>query len=126
MHPALLQNMLHLKANLAVHVPGSDGSGQKILTWVGWGQFFVPRVGLGQPSLFYVWQISQIFQFFPFRSKKFLLVGSKSTRIKDESVSDLLQVKSMLWSGWVRDHLYTCHQEFSCKEFNKIKIRFIL
>jgi len=29
--------------------------GQKNLTWVGSGQFFVARVGLGQPSLAWGW-----------------------------------------------------------------------
>jgi len=44
---------------------------------------------------------SQIFQFFPFHSgqKKYLWVGSKSTRVKDGSASYLLRVKSMLRLG---------------------------
>jgi len=38
--------------------------------------------------------------------KKSLWVGSKSTCVKDGSASYLLQIKSMLWLGWVRAHPY--------------------
>jgi len=55
------------------------GPGLKILTQVGLGQFFVARVGLGQP--FMVWGCfgkHQILQFFSLRVKKNLFgLGQK-------------------------------------------------
>jgi len=41
------------------------------------------------------------FQFFHFRSKKYLRVGSKSTWVKDGAASYLLWVKSKLGLGWI-------------------------
>jgi len=60
-------------------------------------------LGLGRQSLIWVWKISpknpKIFNFFPFRSKKSHLVGSKSTQVKDRLASYSLRVKSMLGLG---------------------------
>jgi len=78
------------------------GPGQKILTQVGSGQFFVARVshlwfgfGFGKFQL----KMSNFSIFSPSGQKISLRVGSKSTRIKDRSASYLLRVKSKLWSG---------------------------
>jgi len=43
--------------------------------------------------------------FFPFGSKKSYRIGSKNIRVKGESATYLLQVKSMFRSGWYRTHL---------------------
>jgi len=53
-------------------------------------------MGLGLENFPYK---SQIFQFFPFGSKKSLQVRSKSTRVKGGPASYLLWVKSMLGLG---------------------------
>jgi len=56
------------------------------------------QVGLGQPPLGLenFLQKSQIFQFFPFRSKKYNWVGSKNTWVNAGSAPYLLRVRSML------------------------------
>jgi len=75
----------------------SDGSGS--------GQFFVARVGLGQPPIVWVriWKISpknvKFFNFFPSGQKKLIWVESESTRIKAGLASYLLRVKSKLRLG---------------------------
>jgi len=72
---------------------------------MGPGQFFVARVGSGQPFMVWVkiWKISpknvKFFNFFPSGQKKLLQVGSESTRVKAGSASYLQRVKSKLGSG---------------------------
>jgi len=101
------------------------GPGQKVLIRIRLGQFFVARVGSGQPSLVWVGKISpknpKFFCFLLFNGqKKSHWVRSNSTQVKAVSVSYLLQVKSMLGSGRIRAHLYqgcgfnsqTCQQFF--------------
>jgi len=79
------------------------GAGQKFLTWD--RSIFFALVGMGQPSLvwIWVWKISdknpKFFSFSPSDPKKYLWGMSKSTSIKDGSVSYLLRVKSMLGLG---------------------------
>jgi len=74
--------------------------GMNVTDW-GWHCWFFLFVGSGQPSLVWVWfwKKSQIFQFFPFGSKKSLRVGSKSTWVKDRSAPYIRRSK-------VRAHLY--------------------
>jgi len=79
-----------------LHIDGSKvvGSGWISHSWLGseFGKFPLNH---------------QIFQFFPFGSKKSLLVGSESTPVEGGSASYLLQVKSKLGSSRVRAHLYS-------------------
>jgi len=64
---------------------------------------WVNRVGSDQPSMVWVWKIfpknDKFFNFFLFRSKKSLWVGSKSTRFEGGSTYYLLRVKSVLRPG---------------------------
>jgi len=110
------------------------GPGQKFLTRVRSGQFFVGRVGSGrvgssQPFMVWVWiwKISpknvKFFNFLPFGSKKSLRVGSESTRVKGRSASYLLLVKSKLGSGQVRAHLYF-YEMFQIELKDKVSVQF--
>jgi len=80
-HVKRQQRMLS-QGNVAM-VGYSDGSGSKQFG-PGWVNFL--WLGLGQPSMVWVWKISprnvKCFNFFHFRSKKSLPAGSKSTRVK--------------------------------------------
>jgi len=93
------------KKSLIIQFEIMMGLGQFFLTWVRLGQFFVARVGSHQPFMVWVWKISpknvKFFNFFPFGSKKYLQVRSKSTRVKGRSASYLLRVKSKLGFGRV-------------------------
>jgi len=78
----------------------SDGSGSKIFEpglvnffSSGWVGSVIFGLGLGWENLP---KKSQIFPFFPFGSKKYHWVGSKSNRVKDGLAFYLLRVKSML------------------------------
>jgi len=83
------------------------GPGQKFLTQVGSGQFFV----LGSGRVSHVWfgfefqkfplKMSNFSIFFPSGQKKLLQVGSESTRVEAGSASYLLRVKSKLGLGRV-------------------------
>jgi len=76
---------------------------------VGSGQFFVPRVWSGQPSMVWVWKIFpknvKFLNFFPL-DKKITLGWVKKYTGQRWSVSYLLRVRSKFGSGWVRAHLY--------------------
>jgi len=71
---------------------------------------FSGQVGLASLVWVWIWKISpknhKFFNFFPFESKKYLRVSSKSTRVKRKlAYSYLLRVK--VCSGWVRAYLYS-------------------
>jgi len=80
------------------------GPGQIFFTLVKLGQCFVAQARASQPHLVFrnFPYKSQIFQFFPFGSKKSHRVGPKNTGVKDWSAPYLLRVKSMLRLGQVR------------------------
>jgi len=69
---------------------------------MGQGQKFLTQVGLGQPSLVWVWKISpknhNFSIIFPLGQKKSLRVGSKSALVKDGLASYLQWAKSKLGS----------------------------
>jgi len=89
------------------------GPGQKILTQVGLGQFFMARVG----SAIYGLGLNlenfplkyQIFQFFSLQAKKNLFGLGQKVPGSKAGQPYLLQVKSKLGSGRVRAHLYYCY-----------------
>jgi len=92
-----------------------DGSGSKIFAflWLGSGQPFKVCVRLWKTSP----KNAKFFNFLPFRSKKSLRVGSKSTRVKVRSASYLLQVKSKPRSGPISSFescKNTSNNEFTC------------
>jgi len=73
------------------------GTGQNFLTWVGSGR--VSHLWFEFEFEKFPPKNVKFFTFFPFGLKKFLRVGSKSTRVKGGSASYLRRVKSKLGSG---------------------------
>jgi len=96
------------------------GLGQNFLTQVRLGQFLL--LGLGRVIFGLGWKISpknpKFFNLFLLGQKKSLQVGSKSTLVKDGSVSYLLQVKSMLGSGQGPSLFHTMKQKCECERID--------
>jgi len=108
----------------------SDGFGSKIFDpgWVGSIFCGSCQFGLGQQLMVWVWisKISlknvKLFNFFPFGSKKYLWVGSKSTWVEGGLASYLLRVKSKLGLGQgpslLRCQLWNSHLEKGSLQLN--------
>jgi len=79
---------------------------------------FTLLMGLGHPPLGLLIispEKFQIFNLFPFGSKKSNRIGSINNRIKDASAPYLLRVKSMLRSGQGRSVIHTLASKFRKK-----------